>query len=386
VDVFAIFADGSLRRIGFQGGHWGPWVKLATGFSGGVSVVRSTGDDLHVLAIGTNRHLYEVARKDGKWLPRRDLGGSFAGSSSVTYYAPAKRFDVFAVGTDGRIRYNARTGSSGSWGSWQAATVAKNFTGVASVRVGSALKVYAVSSNRHLYEFGRAPGRSSTPRSLGGSAIGTPSVVATPSQLRVVVNQTNGTLAELVWQGHWSAWKRMPGSGFPSVAPPAPPVQTRVTLAKTLLARWGGRLNGLSGAKSDLQVTAAGRAITSCGGAVYLDPKMLAAIVKATNKYQVFLNNMVTGHSCDSGYHPRGKAVDFNTVSDPATGRHTNWHSYESGDNRALDREFLSYAASAITSGGGAGQANCPGSATAPLPAGMLRFSDYCNHQHLDSR
>jgi hypothetical protein len=238
-----------------------------------------------------------------------------------------------------------------------------------------------------VYEIGSAAGRWTRQRSIGGSAVGTPSVAGTSTYVRVLVNGIDGYLATTVWHGgRWAGWSRLPASGFPKASPPPAPAPTRVTLAKTLLSRWGGRLTGLAGAKSDLQVTAAGRAVTSCGRAVYLDPRMLTAIVKATNKYQVFVNNMVTGHSCDSGYHPQGKAVDFNTVIDPATGRRTNWHSYERGDNRALDAEFLSYTASAITSGGGAGQVNCPGSAHAPVPAGMLRFSDYCNHQHIDSR
>lgn len=384
VDLFAIYSDGSLKTSWFSNGAWSGWARIGTGFTGGVSVVRLPNDELHVFAIGTDSHLYETVRAGGRWQARRDLGGNFISSSSATYNAASGQLNVFAIGTDGRVRYRSRWGG---WGPWQGATLGAGYTGVASVLIGSTLKVYAVNSNQRLYEFTRTLGSSSAPYALATGMIGTPAVAATSQEIRLVLNRTDGQLGQLLWQGRWSGWQAVSGSGFPSIVKPQPaPPPTRVQLAKLLLSRWGGRLTGLGGPLSDLQVTAAGGAIRSCGGGVYLDPRLLAAIVKATDKYQVFVNNMVTGHSCGSGYHPQGKAVDFNTVIDPATGRGTNWHSYESGDNRALDREFLSYVASAITSGGGAGQVNCPGSATAPVPAGMLRFADTCNHQHLDSR
>lgn len=97
---------------------------------------------------------------------------------------------------------------------------------------------------------------------------------------------------------------------------------------------------------------------------------MLRSVVAATDRYRVFVNNMVSGRGCDSGFHPRGMAVDFNTVVDPRTGLSTNWHTGSSSDNRALDREFLTFTARAITSGGGAGQRNCAGSAGAAYRPG----------------
>lgn len=383
IDLYAVGTDASLKTSVFDAGRWSPWVRISTAFSGGLSAVRLPSGELQVFGVGTDSHVYEVIRKNGRWLPRRDLGGTVRSSTAVTYYAPAKTFDLFAIGTDGRIHHRSW---SGRWGGWSPVTSGTGFTGVAAMRVGAALKVYGVNGNRHLYEISR-DSRWTSPMNLGGSLIGTPAAVAVPTEFRIVANRTDGTLAETTWRRTWSAWKLLPGSGFPRIVTQPP---TRVQLAKTLLARWGGRLSGLPGVLSDLQTTAAGRAISnsaSCNRSVYLDERMLTSVVAATSRYQVMVNNMVSGRACGSGYHPLGKAVDFNTVVDPATGRSTNWHSGASGDNQALDREYLTYVAAKITGGGGgAGQRDCAGSAGAELPPGMAFFADTCNHQHLDSR
>ena len=134
---------------------------------------------------------------------------------------------------------------------------------------------------------------------------------------------------------------------------------------------------------SDLRTAAAGGTIVSpCGTRVRLDPRLLTLLVAITDRYHVMVNNLVTGHSCDSGRHPRGGAVDFNIVTDPTTGARTNFHSGGSGDNDALDRQFVSFLATKLPAGGGLGQRYCGSRGSAAVPKTILFFSDTCNHQH----
>lgn len=388
-DVFAVSTGGVVLQRIFSGGRWGGWISTGvTGFAGQLSAVRDSSGSMHLFGVGAGRHVVQNVYVGGRgWTGTRELGGSVRGNVALVYWAPEHRFDLFVVGDDQRVWQKTYLGR---WSGWTALSKAGFAGGITAVRTDSRQWwVIGVGTNRQLYEISYRDRHWSSPARLGGSAIGSPGAFWSGQAGSLMVTGTDRRLYERPVSRPCCSWVRVAGTVYPPVGAPRPPAPTRVTLAKTLLARWGGRLTGLPGVRSDLQITAAGGAIrnsSSCNRSVYLDARMLASIVKATGKYQVFVNNMVTGHGCGSGFHPKGKAVDFNTVIDPATGRRTNWHSYESGDNRALDREFLSYAASAITSGGGAGQVNCPGSATAPVPAGMLRFSDYCNHQHLDSR
>lgn len=383
VDLYAVATDGTVKTSTFDRGRWSGWAVIARGFSGGLSALRLPSGELHVFGLGTNGSIYQVRRLNGRWVAPVNLGAGFRYSSAALYDGASRTFDLFSIGTDGRVRYrNYHHG----WSNWTPATVSTGIQGVAAAQSGRTVKIYLVSINRHLYEFGRTAGKWTTPVSLGGSLIGSPAATVGGGEIRVVANRIDGLLGEIGWHRSWTGWMRMPGSGFPRIASAAP---TRVQLAATLVSRWGGRLTGLPGVLADLKATAAGHAIrnsSSCNNTVYLDARMLTTVVAATNRYRVFVNNMVTGHGCGAGYHAQGRAVDFNTVVDPATGRSTNWHSGESGDNVTLDVQFLTYVAGSVPSGGGAGQRYCTGRAGARLPAGMAFFDDFCNHQHLDTR
>ncbi len=163
---------------------------------------------------------------------------------------------------------------------------------------------------------------------------------------------------------------------WPKATPP-----TGAQLAGQLLALWGGRLGGEAGVLADLQAVSAGRLITnssSCGHSVTVDARLLSVLVQLTSRYQVFLNNIITGHGCDSALHPKGQATDVERITDPTTGSTTIFH----GDNAALVSQFLVYLAALLPVGAGLGQLGCAGNNVA-LPAGIQHFPDTCSHQHL---
>ncbi len=377
-DLFAVTRDGRLLQRAYADGRWTNWAAGGpTGFVGQLAANWDRTGRLHLFGIGAGSTIVHSVYTAGHgWTRTEVVGGPVRGNVSVVYNSSTSRFDLFAVGTDRRI--HQRTAQNGSWTDWHPISGNSFNAGVAAVRIdGGAWRVVGVGGNRRLYQLSYS-GRWSAPADLGGGVIGNPGAVWTGSYLRYVVIGTDGKLYE----------RAVPGGGWTTVVP-TPPTPDRVGLAKTLVSRWGGRLTGLPGVLSDLQATAAGRAIrnsSSCNNTVYLDARMLTTVVAATNRYRVYVNNMVTGHSCGSGYHPKGKAVDFNTIIDPATGHSTNWHSGQSGDDITVDVQFLTYVAAAVPSGGGAGQRYCAGRSGARLPGGMAFFDDFCNHQHLDSR
>lgn len=162
---------------------------------------------------------------------------------------------------------------------------------------------------------------------------------------------------------------------------------TPAEYATRLLARWPGRISGLPGVRSDLLAASRGRLIQnsdSCGNAVAVHPDILRVLNQLTDRYTLYLNNIITGHGCDSAQHPKGRAVDLNRTADPATGRSTNFASYRSGDNQSFDREVMSRIAALLPAGGGLGQYGCPGRMIA-VPPRIQFFPDSCTHQHFNT-
>ncbi len=135
---------------------------------------------------------------------------------------------------------------------------------------------------------------------------------------------------------------------------------------------------------------------TGCGGTV-ISPRLLGTVLALSQKYALVLGVVDNGHSCNSGNHPKGKAVDINGIrplsgSLPATGNSIN----PTADHKAFIssiqptiRQFYTDAIQLLSSGGGGemGQLQCFTSVTAPLvnPApGVTIFNDSCDHVHMD--
>jgi hypothetical protein len=100
-----------------------------------------------------------------------------------------------------------------------------------------------------------------------------------------------------------------------------------------------------------------------------------------TERYRVYVNDIISGHSCDSALHPKGRAADIGRITDPLTGAATNFHSYTAADNQALDSAFLTYLVGLLPAGAGLGQSQCPGHGS--VPAAIRTFPDSCTHQHV---
>ncbi len=170
------------------------------------------------------------------------------------------------------------------------------------------------------------------------------------------------------------------------------PATTAAGLASQLLAKWGGNLTGNSGVYSDLTATSQGHTITNsdtCGNTISLDKDLLQVILQITTRYQLFLDNIVTGHGCDQYYHPMGLATDMGGLTDPVSGATTNFTSGSGSDNESLDRSFVVYLANILTGfsyNTGLGQSGCSGRTGIAMPPRVNYFSDTCTHQHLQMR
>lgn len=162
---------------------------------------------------------------------------------------------------------------------------------------------------------------------------------------------------------------------------------TPVELANRLLAKWPAQITGLPGARSDLTAVSRGQLIRSpdsCNNSVTVNPDVLRVLDQLSNRYTLNINNIITGHGCDSGQHPRGRAFDLNGALDRTTGKSTNFASYTGGDNQGLDRQVMTDIAKMLRTNvkAGLGQSDCPGRQI-PLPAGIEFFPDTCTHQHV---
>lgn len=383
IDIFAVRSDGTVLQRTSTSGRWGAWATIPVrGFAGPLSATWTTLGDLHLFGPNVSGRIRQAIFRHGVgWGGSQQLTSNvMRGNVSLVYSGAGNRFDLFSV--DSSTRITQRTFSGGRWSAWHPISKIGFGGGIAAVHPASgSWRVIGRGTNNSVYELTYRAGHWRGPVLLGGNAVGFPAGVLIGASGRYFTTGHTAVVSERSIANPCCSWYVV------RTSPPASVPTSRVEIARALLAQWGGKLSGTPAAHSDLSTTAAGRAIhTSCGRSVYLDPAMLRIILGAVTRYRVYVNNMVSGHGCDSGYHPQGKAVDFNRVTELSTGRTTNWHTGSGSDNRALDAQFLSFAASFVTHGGGAGQANCAGSAHAPLPAGMFRFADACTHQHLDTR
>ncbi len=170
------------------------------------------------------------------------------------------------------------------------------------------------------------------------------------------------------------------------IAPPIVVAPTAASEAGRLLTMWGGRLTGLPGVYSDLLATSRNQVITngsSCGRAARVDIRLVHFLVQVTGYYRIRINNIITGHGCDSGQHPLGRSVDIATVTSLSTGAATSFGGNSGPNNLDLDRVFANYASTVLPIGAGLGQSTCPGQSSARLRAGVYFFPDVCNHQHI---
>jgi hypothetical protein len=156
--------------------------------------------------------------------------------------------------------------------------------------------------------------------------------------------------------------------------------------ASALLALWGDRVTGNDVARQDLVAASQDQTINNsdtCGNTIKIDPALLKVLYQLTDRYDLIIWNIVTGHGCDQYFHPRGMASDLGGATDRSTGASTNFAPGTSGDDQNLDRSFVEYFASILPANAGLGQSECAGRSGATIPPDIHFFSDTCNHQHV---
>jgi hypothetical protein len=376
-DMFAIGTDHRLRHRSNTRGKWSAWSMVGSGrYLGTPAAIRAGSGALWVVAVGINHSVYLVTKYGSSVSAPTRLGGTHVtGAPAITYQSSGYQIDVFWTTGGGVVQRRSMRGKH--WGA--ISEVTRGFkSGIGAVRTSDGgFRLVTTRADRHVYLIASTRTGWAKPNQIGGSVVGSPALTYDRARQRmdVVAVGANGVLQyRSNVKGRWGSWKAV-RTRIPVTAPADP--------AKVLLARWGGALTGLPGVLSDLRTAAAGGTIASpCGTRVRLNPRLLTLLVAVTDRYHVMVNNLVTGHGCDSGRHPRGGAVDVNIVTDPRTGARTNLHSGGSGDNDTLDRQFVSFLATKLPAGGGLGQRYCGSRGSATVPTSILFFSDTCNHQH----
>lgn len=127
---------------------------------------------------------------------------------------------------------------------------------------------------------------------------------------------------------------------------------------------------------------------TDCG-APQISPKLLGVILTLSESYKLVLGVFDDGHGCDSGFHPKGEAVDINGVN-PLNGGPggTGNQLHFTPDSMAIIKQFYQSAGEVLAANGGGGlgqySTQCFGSPLPPKVSGVVYFPDACTHIHLD--
>lgn len=157
------------------------------------------------------------------------------------------------------------------------------------------------------------------------------------------------------------------------------------------------------GTKKGLQeICDTGHSVNSCGNTNYtLDQELMNVVTTLSSKYKVWLNNFgfkYDRNSCDTGQHPKGKAVDLNGIEKlDGSGRAggSEWGGITYGDPKqvkVINDYATDWLASIDPSHGGVGQKGCSSSFNPTFPAnasnvnGAAFFNDSCDHLHIDVR
>lgn len=117
IDVFVRGTDDHLRQISRVDGRWTDWSDLGGDLRGGPGAVSWGPNRIDVAAIGTDRAMWHRAWDGTRWTEWTSLGGRFPlGASPDLASRGPNRLDIFARGEDGALWTLAYNG--GSWGEW----------------------------------------------------------------------------------------------------------------------------------------------------------------------------------------------------------------------------------------------------------------------------
>lgn len=125
------------------------------------------------------------------------------------------------------------------------------------------------------------------------------------------------------------------------------------------------------GARQDIERAARGESTQCDGNKVNLNPNMLGVLLKLTENYTYRINALVSDHSCNNGYHPRGQAADLGWVNGK-----------RAIEDVAFYRDFANYLVTILPNGSEIGQKNCLGSLNIPAGSNIEYHNDSCNHIH----
>lgn len=117
VDVFVRGTDDHLWQIARENGRWSQWFDLGGTIRGGPSAVSRAPGRIDVVALGADRALWHKAWDGTRWSEWTSLGGELRDGSSPDLASWSDgRLDVFARGTDDALWQKAWDGAA--WSEW----------------------------------------------------------------------------------------------------------------------------------------------------------------------------------------------------------------------------------------------------------------------------
>ncbi|MDB5177169.1 MAG: peptidase [Candidatus Saccharibacteria bacterium] len=147
--------------------------------------------------------------------------------------------------------------------------------------------------------------------------------------------------------------------------------------------------------KADLEKNCAGQTVINvCGQPMTIDPQLAKTINTLSSKYKILINNFGYGDdrsTCDTGQHPKGKAIDINGIemADGSGGTGTGITYGDPAKDKVLSQFATDWINTLPAGSGGIGQKGCSSTFQPTLPSGDNGgnfFSDSCDHLHIDVR
>jgi len=119
--VFWTGVDGRLWRSIRTGNRWSEAraISVVAGFTGGIGATRQPNGIYSVVATRAN-NVYLLRTTSVGWGRPTSLGGGLHGKPDITSGPTLNQLDIWAVGTDGRIK--KRTYAGGTWRPWDTVT------------------------------------------------------------------------------------------------------------------------------------------------------------------------------------------------------------------------------------------------------------------------
>ncbi len=231
LDLFVIGNDSKVWTdtwtLGQYNSSWGGWNQISGGpFSNLTPPAAASRDVNHldVFVVGNDSKIWWNAWNGnwGGWVTV--TGGPFSNKTAPAVVArDANHLDLFVIGNDSKVWWNAWNGNWAGWVTVTGGPFSNLAPPVAIARDASHLDLFVIGNDNRVWWnswngswAGWYPIGSNTFSNAAAPAVIAPSA----TQMQVFVFGTDGKIYTCPWTGSWGSWTQVTGGPFSSATPP----------------------------------------------------------------------------------------------------------------------------------------------------------------------